>query len=214
MDDTAKEENPNLVQFLEERLPAIGLDEETYGPYVLGTSEPDELEEIIQLLQASSESHGEDEAVWEELSKDILHNMKLDDDFRTQKAVDLRELHKTQLEDQLAEEKRKQEEEMKNPPKEEPKKPNTVVDDAAKKALLNRFAYDEGDDAPAEGEGGPVTNRDVATQVNAERSKELRAQKGVKTKKEEQQKTKDQRASKQQDKEDRRKRTTKGERKA
>jgi hypothetical protein len=32
MDDTAKEENPNLVQFLEERLPAIGLDEEAYGP--------------------------------------------------------------------------------------------------------------------------------------------------------------------------------------
>jgi hypothetical protein len=64
---------------------------------VLGTSEPEELEEIIELLRASSESHGEDEAVWEELTKDILHKMKLDDDVRTQKEVDLRELHKAQM---------------------------------------------------------------------------------------------------------------------
>jgi hypothetical protein len=78
-----KEYNPNMFLFLEERLPKIGLDKETHGPYFLATTGPDELGEFIESLRGSSKLHGEDEAVWEQLTKDIPNKMKLDDNFRT-----------------------------------------------------------------------------------------------------------------------------------
>ena len=78
MDESTKEEHPNLYELLVERLPALGLDGDTYGPYVLGTTEGDEDEvtEVVQLLQASSESHGDQEDVLEDLQKDIMQKMK------------------------------------------------------------------------------------------------------------------------------------------
>jgi hypothetical protein len=68
-----KEYNPNMVLFLEERLCKIGLDKEMYRPYFLATTGPDKLGKIIESLLASSKLHGEDEAIWDQLTKDILH---------------------------------------------------------------------------------------------------------------------------------------------
>ena len=56
----SEEEYPNLSKFLQEALPSLGLDNDTYCPYVLGTTEgggedsEEELEQVVQLLQASA----------------------------------------------------------------------------------------------------------------------------------------------------------------
>ena len=84
------EGNHFLLTYLNETLPKFGLDAETYAPYVMGcfenidydneTSSGDDsdetleesLTEIIGLLQASSESHSDDESVWEELKAEVM----------------------------------------------------------------------------------------------------------------------------------------------
>ena len=210
MDESAKEQHPNLLPFLQQRLPELGLDEETYAPYVLGTTEDEEeLTEVVQLLQASSESHAEEEEIWESLRKDICEKMKLDKDYHEQKHQKELESQKAKLEDQLAQAKLEQQ----NAPEKEEKK-SSKVDDATKKALMQRFGYEEdGDGSTTKDEGeAAATNKQVAAAANLERARELRSKK-IQTKKGEQQKTKEQKANKAQLKEDRRKRTTKGERK-
>lgn len=233
----AREENPNLVAFLEERLPQLGLDGETYGGYVLGTSDNDELAEIIELLKASSSGGGDDnddgnadgddqdlasdDAVWEQLMADIQTKLQLDQDFRDQKAAEHRQHNKALLEEQLAQAKLEQEQgkQQQQPAKSGGGSNNSAVDEATKQALLSRFAY-ENDNEDEQGGGGggggddeaPLTNKQLAAQANLDKARELKAQKGT-TKREEQQKTKEQRNSKQQLKEERRKKTVKGERK-
>lgn len=208
-----KADNPNLVAFLEERLPQLGLDGETYGMYVLGTSDDEELEEIMQLLQASSEvDDDDDEQVWIQLTKDIQEKLKLDLQLKEDKERQKREQNKALLEEQLAQAK---EQLQYTEPTTTTKKThtNSAIDDATKKALLSRFAYDQDDDEEdLEESDAPLTNREVAAMASQEQAKELRSHK-VQTKKEEQQKTKEQKNSKQQLKEERRKRTQKGERK-
>lgn len=65
-----------LTPFLSERFPQLGLDFETYGPYVTGAldvneDDDDALEGIMDLLRSSSESHCDDDAVWTELRVEI-----------------------------------------------------------------------------------------------------------------------------------------------
>ncbi len=83
--------NPLLLTYLNETLPKLGLDSETYAPYVMGCFEnynnddnhhdddndydeslDENVTEIIALLQASSETHSDDERVWEELKAEVL----------------------------------------------------------------------------------------------------------------------------------------------
>lgn len=207
----AEEEHPHLYPFLQKRLPELGLDLETYGPYVWGTVEDEddeeELQGVVELLQASSESHGDDVDAFKQLKQDILQNIQKDQELKEQKHALEVESQKARLEQQLAQAKLEQQQNQKSPTQ----KPASKVDDAAKKALMQRFGY-ENDEAEEEGEGQVVNNRQVAAAANLERAKELRSKK-VQTKKEEQQKTKAQKDSKVQLKDERRKRTTKGERK-
>lgn len=73
------EEDHYLDSFLSEVLPALGLDAETYAPYVTGYAndngdddDGDSLDELIELLRASSESHGEDDAAWDNFRHQII----------------------------------------------------------------------------------------------------------------------------------------------
>jgi predicted patatin/cPLA2 family phospholipase len=71
------EENHQLCDYLNETLPTLSLDPETYLPYITGCldtfqDEDDEFDEIIALLQASSESHSDDEQIWPKLKEEIL----------------------------------------------------------------------------------------------------------------------------------------------
>jgi hypothetical protein len=205
MDDPTKEERPNLCKLLEERLSELGLDPDTYGPYVVG-SDAEELPDVIELLKASSENEDGDD-VWQTFTKDILNSLKMDEQFQQEKDEE-----KIQAAHQL-----KQERSQKNKAAIESsaaQKKTAVkssqVDDPTKKALMQRFGYE----MPDEEDAGPVaTNKQVAASANIEKTQELRNTK-TQTKKEEQQKTKEQRTSKAQLKEERRKKAQKGERKA
>jgi len=64
-----------LHSYLAEILPALGLDVETYAPYVTAADtdeNSDDFDEIIELLKASSESHGEDDDAWDNFKKEIM----------------------------------------------------------------------------------------------------------------------------------------------
>ncbi len=83
--------NHLLQSYLDETLPTLGLDSDTYSPYVIacldngsvggdgqGEVEVDEeeLNEIMELLRASSESHSDDGAVWDEMKSEVLRHHK------------------------------------------------------------------------------------------------------------------------------------------
>lgn len=163
----------------------------------------------MELLQASSESHSDDNDAWALLRKDIdqaweQHQAELTEQqaqFRVDQAHKLSE--EIERERQIAQEAAILEKER----KENPPEPDM---DEARKALVARFAYDIPDD---ETEEQPVVNnKKAAADAKLEQARELRAHK-VSSKKEEQQKTAQAKAAKIKAKEDRRSRATKGERK-
>lgn len=65
-----------LDSYLAEILPALGLDAETYAPYVTADNDDDDggdgLDDIIELLKASSETHSEDDDAWENFRKEVI----------------------------------------------------------------------------------------------------------------------------------------------
>eukprot|EP00980_Cylindrotheca_fusiformis_P017112 scaffold5259_cov120-Cylindrotheca_fusiformis.AAC.2 len=205
MDDATKEERPNLCKLLEERLSEFGLDSETYGPYVVG-SDAEELPDVMELLKASSENETNDD-VWDTFTKDILNSLKLDEEF--QKGKEEMKIQEAQKREQELAEKNKAAMENATVKKPAAETKSSQVDDATKKALMQRFGYEEPEEeeAPA-----VVTNKQVAASANLEKAQELRSKK-TQTKKEEQQKTKEQKNMKTQLKEERRKKAQKGERK-
>ncbi len=71
-------EDHYLDSFLSQKLPELGLDAETYAPYVTGNDgdDDDDLNELIELLRASSESHGDDDDAWKEFRDEISRRRK------------------------------------------------------------------------------------------------------------------------------------------
>jgi hypothetical protein len=75
------DEGHYLDEYLSEILPKLGLDTETYGPYVTGFANEDEdtdegMDDLIELLRASSESHGDEDASWQDFRNEILRRRK------------------------------------------------------------------------------------------------------------------------------------------
>jgi len=219
--DDNDDEMHALAPFLEERLPALGLDYETYGAYVLPLltdeeADADEWDSVLELLQASSETHSDNDTVWKELRRDIeaawqSHRQELQQ--QEQKRHEQREQEmKEQLEREVQEITQQLDQNAAAAPS---KVTNIAVDDAAKRALLNRFAYEdpEGEGSDEDNEAPPhITNQQAAQQLEQVKHQELRAHKTT-TKREEQQKTAQAKKNKLQLKEERRQRASKGERK-
>ena len=230
-----EEKRPNLYKLLQERLPALGLDAEMYGPYVWGDEDADsddddddkdddELQEVvIGVLQASSETHADDDDVWKELIENIHAANKLDSQLRREQREKHLQETKTKMEEDLA---RAKLEEQEHQPIEQKK--SSQVDDEQKRILMARYGYDEpAEEDEGSGFGGnsssakksapaaatTVNNRDAAKAAYLEKSRELRGAQKT-TKAEERKKTKEQKANKAQLKEARRKKAQKGERRA
>jgi hypothetical protein len=214
MDD----ESHALEPFLTKRLTELGLDYDTYGPYVLPLltesedADEDDWEGVMGLLQASSESHCDDEQAWKDLRVDIDAAWKTHRDaVVASKKQDLehnaQEMKETLERDrQLAAEAAILEEEKKAKPAE-----TSQVVDEAKRAMIARYAFeDDGEDG--EEEDAPVTNQQAASRFSQEKQKEEKNKHTV-TKREEQQKTAAERMDKAKTKEERRQRSTKQERK-
>jgi hypothetical protein len=218
-----------LSHFLSERLPLLGLDYETYGPYVealftlndrdLSSEHQDivddeEWDSVMQLLQASSESHSDQDEVWETLRRDIRAAWQ--EEWHHRQALEAQRRHEqhVQLEETIAREKEeaRQIAEHKQQQQQQQQKSEAPHADT-KHAILSRFAYehDGSDDDEAPESETFVSNQQVAAQAAQERTQALKKV-SVTTKKEEQQKTAQAKQDKVQAKEERRKRATKGER--
>lgn len=228
-DDNDQQQNsPNLVELLRRRLPELGLDYDTYGPYVWGTPEEDEeeLQGVVQLLQASSEEFADHDDVWTEFTTDVQEAVQRDVEYRKQRQEDHLEEERQKMEEQLAKAKLEEAPAAGENSKKQGQK-SSMVDEETKRRLMQQYAYEDAEEVDGGGGGGggkgggkgksgeedvPLTNKQIAARASLEQAQEARTKK-VQTKKEEQQKTKEQKLNKQQLKEERRKRTTKGERK-
>jgi len=225
------EENHQLRDYLIEILPTLSLDPETYLPYITGCldtfqDDEEELDEIIGLLQASSESHSDDEEVWPKLKEDILK--------RHQECKDaLKQLKKEKDEERREIEAMKKKEDMEEAHKEKERKRIAELEkakknemDPSKKALIEQYAYDMSEvydndgklkvveqNNAGKGEGEATTNKAIAEKVNKERTEQMRGGQNTSSKKDERAKTKQAKLDKVQQKEDRRKKSVKGERK-
>ena len=77
---TMSDEAHYLDEYLCEILPKLGLDAETYGPYVTGYANEEDtddgMDDLIELLRASSETHGDDDASWQAFRDEILRRKK------------------------------------------------------------------------------------------------------------------------------------------
>ncbi len=241
---TTMEEDHHLVEYLNDKLPTLSLDPETYIPYITGCLNTiqigdedgeEEFAEIIALLQASSESHSDDEDVWKLLSEDIL--TKHAEYIKTcQQQKELELLEKKEQDAKRKEEEmiiiQQEAERRKLEQLEKEARRKADENDPAKRALLNAYAYDqsekydekgnliEDDDTKKDGSGGGsgggeetvVSNKAYADKVNRENANALRAAKTT-SKVAERQKTKEAKKDKMKQKEERRKRAQKGERK-
>ena len=230
MNSGDSEEHPLLTLLLNERLPTLGLDAETYGPYIVAlfpiSETPDDStgeevegwDEILELLQASSELQDLEDSVWEQLRADLVstwhsyrelqieqHREKLmEKEQHLQKMLEVeRDMALINAETKI------------NAPAGALNGSNTnsSIDDAAKRALLNRFGYeDETNDDSGGKEGGANKSKADATDSSNVPTSTKPQHPPITTKREEQQKTKAAQQQKVDAKEERRKRAVKGER--
>mmetsp|Transcript_6533 Transcript_6533/g.9921 ORF Transcript_6533/g.9921 Transcript_6533/m.9921 type:complete len:244 (-) Transcript_6533:1250-1981(-) len=240
--DGTNDNNDLLHSYLNETLPSLGLDSDTYSPYVIGCLEnndesnhgeevnEEELNEIIELLRASSESHSDDEIVWNELKNEVLkHHGNHQRYLLEKKNAELNEMKKAD------EEKRQKEIEAAMEAQREmesrKQQAETQEIDSAKKALLDQYGYDTSEQFDKDGnvvdpntsgsnkksgpsaEGGEdLNNRAAAQKAQTEKAQNLRKSQNQSSKKDERIKTKNAKLDKMKQKEERRKRATKGER--
>mmetsp|Transcript_12356 Transcript_12356/g.22303 ORF Transcript_12356/g.22303 Transcript_12356/m.22303 type:complete len:224 (-) Transcript_12356:73-744(-) len=221
------DEDHYLDSYLSEILPALGLDAETYAPYVTGyANENDDgddgesLDELMELLQASSESHADDDAAWANLRKEIIQRR---DDYvsgeSARKELQALEIQATthanlQKEIDLAQKNAVEVEARKQMELESNKLENMSKD---KIALMAMYGYEDGNDnneTQNDGESDkPVTNRDVAAAMNRQNTQKQKSVQ-TQTKQEARQETKKAKADKMAKKEERRKKAGKKERRA
>ena len=81
-----------LDSYLSQALPSLGLDFDTYAPYVTGYANDDDdgddettLDDLIELLRASSESHGDDDEAWCTFREEVVkrrHEFLMEEDAR------------------------------------------------------------------------------------------------------------------------------------
>ena len=230
------EEEHFLFPYLSKRLPELGLDYETYGPYCLGAvgtessevggdgedEDYEELDGIIELLQSSSETHSDDAAAWKGLREEIIRltaesrnaaNAKKSEEARKVREAEEEKIRQAKAEAEAYEQMLEEKKAHKDTAEDEEKK-------KARNALLNRFAYEReddptGDGAKNDGGEGPVSNKDAAAQAQRDHVKKVREEssKSRESKAEARSKNKEAMQAKADKKEERRKRAQKGERK-
>eukprot|EP00548_Thalassiothrix_antarctica_P001664 CAMPEP_0194136240 /NCGR_PEP_ID=MMETSP0152-20130528/6260_1 /TAXON_ID=1049557 /ORGANISM="Thalassiothrix antarctica, Strain L6-D1" /LENGTH=217 /DNA_ID=CAMNT_0038832811 /DNA_START=15 /DNA_END=668 /DNA_ORIENTATION=- len=212
--------NDGLNAFLRERLPKLGLDYDTYGSYVVGLFDDDDddadWDGILELLQASSDTHSDNDVVWKEFQNDVVQ-------LQEKSTLLLKEKEEKLRNERIKEEKERLQEEIAfiKEQKEQTSSEEKKELDASKQALMARFEYDESELYDNDGnhvsststtDEKVVTNKEHALQANQEKAKELRANSNY-SKKDEQAKTAKAKQSKALQKEERRNRSHKGERK-
>lgn len=138
-----------LFAFLQQTLPSLGLDDEIYGPYLLGIFPQDEnqalakideeeLNNVLDLLQGSSQTHASDGEAFKTLGKELLErNEHYWCEYRI-KMEQLKKDAKKQQEEQRTEEFK--ELAMEENKKERRKDPE---EDLVKLRVVQQYAYDD-----------------------------------------------------------------------
>jgi hypothetical protein len=209
-----------LSSYLQDRLPALGLDYDTYGSYLVGLidndndNDNDENEnhwkDILELLAASSESHADDANAWINLKEELLRRQV---QYNSKVVVEKEQA----LQLKTMEEKERWGREIELAQKQTLlEKPTKAPLTLAQQAILDKYAYDESEvydkdgnlvQQPSDSSSSTLmSNKDVAVQ-------EIRKS-TVPSKKDAQKETKQAKLDKLKLKEDRRKRAVKGERKS
>jgi len=200
-----------LEPIVADHLTPLGLDPEIYGAYILpllASDDAEDWESILELLKASSETHGDNEEVWDELKSSLKEAYakelsKQNKQKESEQAKEREEYQKNLEADReaarLAEIEKQAESEGQK-----------AIDDATKLALMARFGYEDDENA-AEPDETVESNRDVASRISQQQSQNMRS-KAQGSKKEEQEKTAKAKKDMIQQKEERRKRAVKGER--
>jgi hypothetical protein len=205
-----------LESFLSVQLPKLGLDYDTYGPYVVGVFndesstdalDENELDQVMELLRASSDDESHSSNVWDQFKRDII--AKHEEYTRELQKVQEKQRQEAQLREQ---EQLRHDIEIAKTTQPVNKKHGTEMDEQ-KRALVERFAYEElPEEEEEESEADIlVSNKHVAHEANAtKKTKESRSAQKTKTttKREEQAATKQQKLLKIKAKEERRKRVT------
>ena len=178
-----------LSPYLSNHLPTIGLDYDTYGPYVTGLVDSDDakldsdgFDDVIELLRASSETHADEDfdSVWEDL-KIQIENLCLQESNRKEeeRSKELEERQRlaaensNQLSQQAEEAARKEKQTQTSSDRNQARS----ADDVARRKLLERYAY-ENEDEDSQGEDEEdepfLDNRAVAKQAELEKHRKLR----------------------------------------
>ena len=181
-----------LDQYLQTALPALGLDDETYGPYLTGSDEGDtlELDDIIELFKASSESHSDDEEAWTKFKHDIISKRKeflsAESERKEQEASDIQKKKAEELRKEIdASQQNAIESEARKIQQIQAAKLENMA--AEKAALMAKFGYE--DDGEEKETQEVSTNKDHAMAVNLDNAQKARGAHKT-TKLEEQKKTK------------------------
>lgn len=231
----AKEEH-YLNSYLSKILPSLGLDYDTYNPYITGLFaledesnavgqaqdgfDEDTLDDIMQLLQSSSETHDEDEEQFIEMKKTIL-KLKNEHDYNERR----RKEGEAVTNQKLAEERAKlailsvKEEEEAARKQQAAKKLLKAEQGVDVADIFERYGYDEEDTSGGkkndESEVEVQSNREVAKQLDRDRTANVRneASKKFQSKNIAREATNRHKADKMKKKEDRKKKAVKGERK-
>ncbi|KAL7495195.1 hypothetical protein ACHAWT_007752 [Skeletonema menzelii] len=206
------EDQHYLDAYLADILPKMGLDFDTYGPYVTGADEEEDLDDIIDLLRASSESHSDDEKSWADFKQKIEKIRKEyiaeEEERKNLAALETERLKKESLQREIEIAKTNA---LEVEQRLEAKKLETMSAD--KLALLDKFGYEVDDEENEDEEAGVATNRDHAAKQSAEHSQKLRSNNNQPSKAQLRAETMKAKADKNAKKEERRKRAVKGERK-
>jgi hypothetical protein len=247
-------DNHYLNEYLQSKLPSLGLVYETYGPYVTGgllfpqsvsdesefsSEQQEEFESVLELLQASSETHCDDRDAFHVVFRsELLERRARHFDDMAAKQQEERELAKSVLEQ------RRQDEMERDAALEREliaQKKGSMVDDQQREVtlkLVQRYGYEEVDDDEEEENGGTkekpkghnhasgkAEGDDAAKKIDASNPNRVNVAQMQKdknqvakqthhvNKKAAQEETKRAKDAKVQAKEDRRKRAQKGERK-
>ena len=220
-----------LSSFLQSALPALGLDSDTYGPYLLGlfpleevdetdAIDEEELQNVLELLQGSSETHADQDEAFVALKAELMLRKEQYRMDSKQKAEQL----KTEAIKQQEEQKRRSAEEVERLRRTMDEKKTMIGDDTPDKLLklrlIQQYAYD--DSIQYDSKGDPIEPENTTVSENINRlNKELEMKErqahlkkdSEKTKKTAREETAKQNLMKAQAKEERRQRATKGERK-
>jgi hypothetical protein len=157
-----------LFSFLQQTLPTLGLDDEIYGPYLLGIFpqadesqsvaeiDEEELNNVLDLLQGSSQTHASDGEAFTALRAELLER---NENYWCEYRIKMEQLKKDAMQ-QLEEERKRQETEASEQVVKENKKDrrNDPEEDLVKLRVVQQYAYDDSITYDANGDPIDTTN--------------------------------------------------------